>query len=235
MNVAILQPNFFPWLGYFEQIDKVDIFIFLDDVVFGTKPKRMNRNIICDSFEKKKNLTLSLHSPTVNRKIKDCKIIRNNHFKSHREIIYHSYKDAPFYQMIMPLVEEIYSFTNDSVSEFNIHLVKKICKIIGVNAKFLKSSNDFSIRYVNAEEYLLNILKDIKAKNYYAPKTGIELKLFDVSYFKKKKINVYKQNYKPVIYNRTNFIPNLSILDLLFHDFENALQVIRSGRNWEKM
>ena len=56
IKVAVQQPNFFPWLGYFECIDLVDIYVFLDDVAFGSKPKRMNRNYICGKNGQKKKL-----------------------------------------------------------------------------------------------------------------------------------------------------------------------------------
>ena len=79
-KVAIHQPNFFPWLGYFECIDNVDIYVFLDDVPFGSKPKRMNRNFISDNSGGKKNFTMSVTTPSISSQIRHCKVIRDPFF-----------------------------------------------------------------------------------------------------------------------------------------------------------
>ena len=53
--------------------------------------------------------------------------------------------------------------------------------------------------------------------------------------FKKENITIYKQEYLHPEYNHKIFIPNLSILDLLFYNFNTALKIIRAGRNWKKL
>ena len=79
-KVAVHQPNFFPWLGYFECIDQVDIYVFLDDVPFGSKPKRMNRNFISNEKGEKKNFTMSVSTPSLNSEIRECRVIRDPFF-----------------------------------------------------------------------------------------------------------------------------------------------------------
>ena len=82
IKVAIQQPNFFPWLGYFECIDIVDIYVFLDDVAFGSKPKRMNRNFISvilggwgestGTSEKIEGEMVPIEAESVSSSLKDC-------------------------------------------------------------------------------------------------------------------------------------------------------------------
>ena len=86
-KVAIHQPNFFPWLGYFECIDIVDMYIFLDDVPFGSKPKRMNRNFISNHKGEKKNFTMSVSTPSLDSEIRDCKVVRAPFFFHYRDLL----------------------------------------------------------------------------------------------------------------------------------------------------
>ena len=76
IKAAVQQPNFFPWLGYFECIDLVDVFVLLDDVAFGSKPKRMNRNHISSHNGDKINFTMSVSTPSLKSEIRDCKVIK---------------------------------------------------------------------------------------------------------------------------------------------------------------
>lgn len=234
VKVAIQQPNFFPWLGYFECIDVVDIYVFLDDVAFGSKPKRMNRNCISSETGNKINFTMSVSTPSLNSEIRDCKIIRNSDFFYYRDLLKRNYKSAPYFAKTLNIIDEIYSFKNDSVSEFNINLITLICSILGIKTKFKISSKDFNCKCKPAEDHLIKILKRIEASEFFASKTGFKIGLYNPQNFKNEKINFYQQEYKHPSYNHTNFLPNLSIIDLLFYNFDDALEIIRKGRNWIK-
>ena len=97
-KAAIHQPNFFPWLGYFECIDNVDVYVFRDDVSFGSKPKRMNRNFISNHLGGKKNFTMSVSTPSINSQIKDCKVIRDRFFYHYRDVLKENYQQSPYYK-----------------------------------------------------------------------------------------------------------------------------------------
>ncbi len=234
-KAAIHQPNFFPWLGYFECIDNVDVYVFLDDVSFGSKPKRMNRNFISNHIGGKKNFTMSVSTPSINSQIKDCKVIRDRFFYHYRDVLKENYQQSPYYKKTFQIIDKIYEYKTDSVSEFNINLIKLICYEIGIDTKFKVSSEDFNCRCSPPENHILNILKKIKASEFYGAKRGIDVGLYKPENFKKENITIYKQKYLHPIYDHKIFVPNLSILDLLFYNFNTALEIIRAGRNWEKL
>lgn len=234
IKAAVQQPNFFPWLGYFECIDLVDVFVFLDDVAFGSKPKRMNRNHISSHNGDKINFTMSVSTPSLKSEIRDCKVIRNSDFFYYRDLLKRNYKSAPYFKKTFNVIEEIYSFKNDSVSEFNINLITLICSIMGIKTKFKISSKDLNCKCKPAEDHLIKILKKIKATEFYASKTGVDIGLYDPKKFKNENINFFQQEYKHPTYNHNNFVPYLSIIDLLFYNFDDALKIIRNGRSWTK-
>ena len=235
IKAAVQQPNFFPWLGYFECIDLVDVFVFLDDVAFGSKPKRMNRNHISSHNGDKINFTMSVSTPSLKSEIRDCKVIRNSDFFYYRDLLKRNYKSAPYFKKTFNVIEEIYSFKNDSVSEFNINLITLICSIIGVKTKFKISSRDFNCKCTPPENHLIKILKKIKASDFYAQNKGVEIGLYNPKNFKNEKINLYRQDYIHPSYKHKNFLPYLSIIDLLFYNFDNALDIIRKGRYWTQL
>lgn len=233
-KVAIHQPNFFPWLGYFECIDNVDIYVFLDDVPFGSKPKRMNRNFISDNSGGKKNFTMSVTTPSISSQIRHCKVIRDPFFYHYRDILKEIYQSAPFFEKTFQIIDNIYKFQSDNVSEFNINLVKIICSEIGIKTKFKISSKDYNCRCSPPEKHIIKILKKIKFCDFYGAKRGLDVGLYNPENFKKENIKIYKQEYLHPKYNHKIFVPNLSILDLLFYNFNSALDIIRAGRNWER-
>ena len=86
----------FSWLDILNQLIML-IFLFLDDVPFGSKPKRMNRNFITNNKGGKKNFTMSVSTPSINSQIKDCKVIRDRFFYHYRDILKENYQDSPYF------------------------------------------------------------------------------------------------------------------------------------------
>ena len=124
MKIGINQPNFF--LGYFDLLDTVDVFIVLDNVLFGNKPKRINRNFIVNRNGELVPLTLSIKHNSKTSLINECTIIKDKNYSSHINIIKENYRVAPYYNEVISLVEEIYDFPSNILSEFNTNLIKKI-------------------------------------------------------------------------------------------------------------
>ena len=128
MKIGINQPNFFSWFGYFDLLDTVDIFVVLDNVLFGNKPKRINRNFIVNKNGKLVPLTLSIKHNSKTSLINECIIIKDKNYLSHLNIIKEYYRDAPYFKKVMSLIEEIYDYPSVNLSEFNTNLIKKIFK-----------------------------------------------------------------------------------------------------------
>ena len=178
---------------------------------------------------------MSVSTPSLNSEIRECRVIRDPFFFHYKDLLKENYQNAPFFKKTSKIVDEIYEYKSDYVSEFNINLIKLICSEIGIKTKFKISSKDFDCKCKPAENHLLKILKKAKASDFYGAKRGIENGLYNPTNFKKEKINIYKQEYLHPEYNHNNFLPHLSIIDLLFFNYDNALEVIRKGRNWIKL
>lgn len=236
MKTAVNQPTFFSWLGYFELINYVDNFVFLDNVPFGNKPKRINRNIIADEEGKEFNITLSITKSNQLSHIKDCKIIFDKNYERSKNLILEIYKKSKFYKEISPLIMDIYSFKSENLCEFNINLIKKICNLIDIKCQFFQSSKDFDFKdKLTNSEYYNKIADNLKSTSYCTFSTGFKQGLYSVEDFSSNNKTFLVQDYKHPVYKRRKiFRPYLSILDLLFNCLEDSKQIILEGSHWIK-
>ena len=119
-KIAIIQPNYIPWIGYFEIINQVDEFIFLDDVQF-TKRDWRNRNYINSNQGK---ILLSIPVITKNKylqKIFETECINNDWKKNHLEIIKNSYKNYPNFEQIYEILNKSFYKTNSTYLLTNLY------------------------------------------------------------------------------------------------------------------
>lgn len=226
-RIVILQPSYLPWLGYFDQISKADYFVFLDDVLY-TKNDWRNRNRIKTPTGP---IWLTLPVDIKNRisqnlLIKDVKIRSHKIILSHLKSIEFAYKKSAFFNEIFQLLEKSLKDSYDFLSDLNIDTILAICNYLKITkTKFLKSS-DLKIMYNSPSDRLVKICQNLNATNYL---TGQGAKDYlDKSSFEKEKIEVEFQDYKHPVYTQLwgEFIPYLSIIDLLFNKGKESLDIL---------
>jgi len=232
MIVAIHQPNFFPWLGYFYKIYKADIFIFLDNVQFS-RGSYTNRTLI-KAKNDKKWLTVPVKAK-LGTLINQVIIYNEKNWKrSHIEIIKLFYKNAPYFKEIFPLIEEIYFFKNwKYLVDLNEYFILKIAKILNLNKRIVKAS-DLNING-KSTELLVKLVKAVGGTTYLSGIGG--KKYIDEELFRKENIKLIYSDFKHPTYPQLgeNFIPGLSILDFLFNcGFEKLMQIYKSleDKSW---
>ena len=217
--VAIHQPNFFPWLGYFDKIIRSDIFIFLDDVQFVKS---------CGTWSNRVKFMINSESKWVTAPIKrnfnGTKNINNMEFISDldwrlkilKKIIY-NYKNHPFFNEVINLFEEIIMFENNNISEFNFNIILNVSELMGIDkSKFLKSS-DFNINK-NSNELLIELIKKTNG-NYYLSGGG-DGSYLDKNLFDNANLKIIKQNFVHPLYKQYKnniFLEGLSIFDSFFN------------------
>lgn len=221
MKIAIMQPYIFPYIGYFQLIKAVDTFVFYDDVNF-IKRGWINRNKILINGEESL-ISLPCIKASQNKEIKDIEIdLSDSQYKKTLKSISFSYKNAPFYNDVFPIVENCLESNNKLISDLAIESVNVICNYLGIKTKFEISSQRYThTKGLEKAERLIEIAKLEKAESYINPIGGQAI--YTKQYFKSHNINL--QFLKPVIkeYKQYNnlFVPNLSIIDvLMFNSIE---------------
>ena len=128
-KVSIMQPYFFPYIGYFQLIHKSDIFVFYDDVNYR-KGGRINRNFILNNGNTQM-LTLPLAGASPNKLINEITISGNR--KKILNNLEHAYKKSSEFNKIFPLIEHILFYESENLSSLLINSLREICKYLNIN------------------------------------------------------------------------------------------------------
>lgn len=227
---AISQPTYLSWAGYFEQISYVDVFIFLDNVQF---PRRnwCNRNRILNNGQTQL-LTVPVIKASRDTKICEIKISsKENWVENHLKSIEYSYQKSPHFAEIFALIKKELEKKHEYLADLNIALINSICDYLDIKTKKIRASErQYSSKRT---QLLLDTCKNYGIKHYY---TSLGSKVYldkESQILEKEGIQIKYQNYEPIEYKQhksKDFIPYLSIIDLLFNlSKEEALVVIKAG------
>lgn len=232
--VVVMQPTFFPWLGYFDLIDQADVFIFYNDVQYERRSWQNRNRINCAHGEmfitlpvKKGNLKDSINSKII---LLDD-IWKKKFFKTLKS----SYSKSPYFEEVIEWLENMLLMNFIFLDEFNITLIKSICQKIGIHDTTFVLSSDFQLKSNQRTEKLVE-LTEINNGNIYLSTIGSKDYLLSDGAdkkFQQKGIQLLFHNYSPIVYNTLYkpFRPYMSILDCLFNcGFSECLSVIRAGR-----
>lgn len=233
MTLAIMQPYFFPYIGYFQLISSVNKFIIYDDVNF-IKGGWVNRNNIL--INKKISLfTVPLVNVSSNTLINNTKI--NLKFynvwkvKFLRSLEY-SYKKAPYFTEVYNLVENVLQINkNDSISGLAINSIKNVIDYLQLDTEICETSEKYNNKNKKGQERVLDICRIEQASHYINPIGGLEL--YSKNTFKENGIVLNFVKSKPIVYTQfdNNFFPHLSIIDVLM--FNSVIEVNKMINQYE--
>jgi hypothetical protein len=224
-----------PWIGYFDLIDRVNLFIFLDTAQLVRRSFDVRNRI------KTSNGELSLTIPVKKTKNRDdtklCEAeidYREKWIKKHLSSIELAYKKSKFFNEVFPIINDLYNMNYTFLSDFTINIIKNIAIKIGIKTPLLKSS-ELSNIYEHKDELLVSICKETGCNSYLSARGSavyIESEK-PGGEFTKNGIKLYYHNFEHPYYNQLygGFLPFMGIFDLIFNEgFEKSLEIIRSGR-----
>ena len=202
MTVGIMQPYFFPYIGYFQLINAVDIYVNLDHVSF-MKASYMTRNTLKNNVQ----MSVPVIGGSQNKKCNEVIVKSDDKFIiNFPKTIHHLYSKEENYKNI---VQQI--FTTDpnslghSISQINLFYIKKICEYLDIKTKIIDSSEGLTVKKKN--EGLQDIVKHFKGNTYINAIGGQSLY---------NKENFASQNIDLKFIKNKSELPTTSILDLLF-------------------
>lgn len=224
MKIAVMQPYFFPYIGYWQLINSVDIFIIYDDVNFIKRGYINRNNILINNV--KHLFTLALIKSSQNKKINEILIGENN--KKILRTIEQSYLKAPFFHDIFPIIEDIFSNKEKDLSKFLGNSLQIFSKYLDINTKFEYSSMIENDKSLQAQDRLIEISKILNATDYINAIGGEQL--YDKNAFSDAGINLSFIQTELINYKQFNnkFIPNLSIIDvMMFNSKEDIKEMLK--------
>lgn len=223
MRVAIMQPYFFPYIGYFQLINAVDIFVFYDDVNF-IKNGWVNRNRILINGQAS-YYTLQLKDAS------SFKLINGITFTDNRNKLLKSvavsYCKAPFFKDIYDLLERCLNITTNKVSIIAMNSVIEVSNYLNINTVFEVSSEKYQeTKGIDRTKRILAICTKKQATSYINAIGGE--KLYDKSYFNEHNIELSFIKTNKIVYNqfKNDFVPWLSIIDILMFNSIEEVQAM---------
>jgi hypothetical protein len=225
MRIGILQPGYLPWLGFFEQMSRTDVFVIYDDVQYDKEGWR-NRNRI-----KGANGVLWLTVP-VHVKLSDIPLIsqvkidnKPNWRKKHLMSLKMNYAKAPFFTKYIGIFEEAFSREWDHLVDIDMYFILKLSKCLGMGGKKIVRSSTLNVEGPRIER-LVKICKMFEADIFYEGASGRNY--IDNAHFEDHGIAIEYQDYKHPTYKQLygDFIPYLSVVDLLFNYGDESLAIL---------
>jgi len=227
--VSIHQPNFLPWIGYFYKIINSDIFVFIDDVQY-IKRSFINRNKI-KTKDGSQYIKLSLlQKGRYKQLINECELYnKDENVRIILNSIKTNYSKTNCFNKYFEEFEYILNTNTNNLAELNILLIKWILKILKIDVE-IKRSSELNNVIGTSTERLASICKDVGGNVYLSGFGGIKYQ--DESIFNKYNIELKITDFKHPVYNQLwgEFVPNLSIIDLIFNYGEDSRKIILNGK-----
>ena len=230
MKLAIMQPYFLPYLGYFSLIKHTDEFILLDTVQF-IRHGWIERNRILKPSNGWQYIMVPLKKHSRETLIKDIEINNDQQWKEKiLAQLQHYKKQAPYFSNVIDILNEIFSKEYATIVDLNLASLKTVCNYLGINTPIqVFSLMNIDIEPANApDEWALNICKALgNVDEYWNPPGGQSF--FDRKKYENAGINLKFHSAILTDYDqkRNVFEPGLSILDvMMFNSIEEINKML---------
>lgn len=230
MKVAIHQPQYFPYPGFFHKLSLADAFVIMDDAQYD---KRFtNRNRIISTYEP---TWISIPIKKEHKFLQNMLVQINNELpwrELHWKKIYMVYTNAKFFHLYRDYFKNLYKREWEFLFDLNFETLKKTIEWLGIKIEMIRES-ELSVKG-NETERLINVCKAIGADTYISGRGGRGY--MDEKLFEKNNIRLEYQNYSPQPYPQhlsSSFIPDLSIIDMLVNVGPDSLKLITGKHSVE--
>lgn len=226
--IGILQPAYLPWLGFFEQVQRVDAFVILDDVQHTKQDWRNRNRIRACGAEGFAYLTVPVKKAPVETRVKDILVAYDQKWVArHLNLLKAHYARASHFDEHLPGLQAILELRLESLVDLNMRLTDWLMRSFGFSTPMVFSS---SLNVPGRKtEKLINICRAMEATDLY---DGWSAQNFiDPEDFLTARLGLHYQKYTPVEYPQQYepFVPYLSAVDVLFNCGPASGEIIRRG------
>ncbi|MBI2791901.1 MAG: WbqC family protein [Gammaproteobacteria bacterium] len=239
MNIcAIHQPNFFPWIGYFDKIRQADVFIFLDEVAYpksGSGSGSWCNRVKIQLAGQEHWFGLPIKHESGKQLIHNVEFFNQEYYVSKLlKTLKQAYRKAKYFSQIMPLIQNLLEFSCQNLAEYNIHAITKLSAYLGFKTKFIRQSK--LQHSAQSTQLLVQLVKCVGANAYLCGNGASDYQQDEC--FSEKGIRLIYQDINPAQF----FFPYLddvhrkfSILHLLFHFMEEMFVKNQSSHSIETL
>jgi hypothetical protein len=226
--LAVLQPGYLPWLGYFDQVNRADVFVHYDDVQYDKHGWR-NRNRVKSLQGQPHWLTVPvLHSGRDWPRVMDVLIDgRSGWARKHLGTLRQFYARAPHFETCFPALAEVLERPFEKLVDLDLALLERLLALLGLRREFVRASS----LGIGGERSgrLVDLCRHFGATHYLTGDAARDY--LDVPAFEQIGVEVVWQQYRHPEYPQgpLPFVPYLSVVDLLMHCGSDSLRILASG------
>lgn len=230
MTLAIMQPYFMPYLGYYKLLSAVDRFVIYDDVNFINRGWVNRNNILVGG--KEHLFTVPLQNASQNKLIYEVRVSPDVAWrKKLLKTIDQSYRKAPHYETVFPLLEDIINDPSEDIAAYCLQSLLKTADYLSIETEIIPTSRHYGNSELKGQERILDICQKEAADHYINPINGQGL--YDKALFEKQGITLNFIKRTPQVYPqfKNEFVPWLSVIDALM--FNSVAQMQESLQEFE--
>lgn len=218
MIVAIMQPYFFPYVGYLQLIAHSDVFVFHEDVQY-IKDGWVNRNRILGPNGDAVWLTFPVAAAGHTEAINARNYLRKEHALRLLRRIEGAYRAAPCFDAVFPIIREIMTFPDANVAAFNINLLQTLAGVLQARPRFLRSSDIAGLDGLTGQARVIAICKSLGATRYVNAIGGTALYAAEAFNAQGIALGFLETTVAP----RCPGLPHLSTLDMMMYDSPDVI------------
>ena len=223
MKLGIMQPYFFPYIGYWQLMNAVDKYVIYDDVNY-IKGGWINRNRILLNGQAH-YYNLPCVNLSVNKLINESEAnLDVREIEKQLRKLKESYKNAPNYKDVFPIIENIMCSNISNLAEYLTNQIQVICGALGIKTELIISSSLQKDNSLKGQEKVLAICRELAATEYYNAIGGKTL--YSTEAFQTNGIKLSFLRTNEIIYEqfKQEFVPNLSIIDVMMFNSRETIQ-----------
>lgn len=230
MKIAIMQPYFFPYVGYYQLVAAVDLFVVYDDVKY-TKKGWISRNRMLQNGADVM-FSLSLKGDSDSLDIRGRELAADFDPREVLNRIDGAYRRAPYFRQTFPLIEQILLHRESNLFRFLHYSIARTCEHLGISVPIQVSSDIAVDAGLRSQDRVLAICKAVGAHTYVNAIGGVEL--YSKEAFREKGIALKFIRSRPFEYEQFGnpFVPWLSIVDVMMFNPLDAIRGVVSA-NYE--
>lgn len=225
MKIGIMQPYFFPYLGYWQTINAVDKYVIYDDVNF-IKNGWINRNNILLNGQKHM-ITIPLDGASPFLPINQIHMTpRLNEREKLLKVLQAAYKKAPYFETVYPIVSDVIMEPSGLIINALVKQFKSVCKYLDINTELIISSQINKNNELRAQDKVIHICKILGGTEYINAIGGQEL--YSNSDFEQNglKLCFMKTNFMPYKQFKNEFVTGLSMIDILMFNSPSEIKAM---------
>lgn len=222
MRLGIMQPYFFPYIGYWQLINAVDKYVIYDDVNF-IKGGWINRNMILINGERKQ-INLRMYNASPNKLINEIEILDDDIYMNKLlKSIEFNYKKAPYFYDAFPTIEMIIKQDEKNLAKYLEFGIKKVCNYLSIETQIIISSEIEKNNELRGQDKIFDICKLYRANEYINAIGG--QKLYSYNEFRNQGIELKFLKTGEIEYKqfKNKFVPNLSIIDVMMFNMKDQI------------